>query len=71
MLRIVRIIAAIASEPGRWSRADLATEHGVSERQITKDLLLIRRALHLGISRQERGGYYFAAEIPPALVELA
>lgn len=56
--RILEIIQLISISPRRWKRRTLAEKYGISERQIQKDLRIIREALHLPL--QTYGdGYYF------------
>ncbi|MDI3339448.1 MAG: YafY family protein [Sphaerobacter sp.] len=57
--RILDIISRISAAPKVWTRRALAAEYEVSERQITKDLEVIRHGLHLELERQPSGGYYF------------
>lgn len=57
--RILDIIAKICAEPRRWTRQGLASFFEVSERQITKDLEVIRHGLRLELDRKPGGGYYF------------
>lgn len=59
--RIIQIVQAIHSRPRYWSRQKLAASLGVSERQITKDLELIREDLQFRVKREPRGGYYFTS----------
>jgi predicted DNA-binding transcriptional regulator YafY len=69
LARVLQIVAAIATEPGRWTRTDLAERFDISERMITKDLSIIRRALGLALGHEEPdGGYYFVREPEHALV---
>ncbi len=71
IVRILRIIRAIAEQPGRWQRGELAAQHQVSERMITKDLALLR-AIGLLIANDNKApGYYFAGEVDAHLVEVA
>lgn len=72
VVRILRILRAIAEDPGRWQRAELAAQHQVSERMITKDLVVLR-AIGLPVANPggKTGGYYFAIEIPADLLTAA
>jgi len=56
--RVLDIIQNIAVAPGRWTRKALAEKYEVSERQIQKDLTIIRYRLHLDL-RNDGEGYYF------------
>lgn len=55
--RILDIIQNIAVAPRRWNRKALAEKYEVSERQIQKDLAVIRYGLHLNLDK-EGDGYY-------------
>lgn len=57
--RILDIISKICSEPRRWTRQGLANYYEISERQITKDLHVIRHGLLFELARKHGGGYYF------------
>lgn len=57
--RILEIISKISAAPRQWTRRGLAETYEVSERQITKDLEVIRHGLLLELERQPGGGYYF------------
>jgi predicted DNA-binding transcriptional regulator YafY len=57
--RILEIVARISSQPRVWTRAKLASSFEVSERQITKDLDIVRHGLRLELDREHGGGYYF------------
>lgn len=72
VVRILRILQAIATEPGRWQRAELAARHQVSERMITKDLTALR-AIGLPVANAggKTPGYYFALEVDARLIEVA
>lgn len=56
--RVLDIIQHIAVYPRRWTRRGLAERFEVSERQIQKDLQVIRHGLRLPLLR-DAGGYYF------------
>ena len=56
--RILEIIQMIARAPKRWTRKKLAEKFGISERQIQKDLRIVREALHLPL-KSDGDGYYF------------
>lgn len=60
--RLLDLIWRIDAHPGRWSRAALAQHYEVSERQITKDLQILRHGLCMALIH-ERGAYRFTA--PP------
>jgi predicted DNA-binding transcriptional regulator YafY len=57
--RILDIVARISSQPRIWTRAKLAASYEISERQITKDLNIVRHGLRLDLDREHAGGYYF------------
>ncbi len=57
--RVLQIIQQINRQPRHWTRRALADFHEVSERQITKDLEIIRHGLRLDLQRAPGGGYYF------------
>lgn len=59
--RIIQLVQLIYSRPRYWNRQMLANSLGVSERQITKDLELLREDLTFQIKREPRGGYYFTS----------
>lgn len=61
--RILEIVSRISARPRMWTRAGLASNFEVSERQITKDLDIIRHGLKLDL-RYERGGGYFFESVP-------
>jgi predicted DNA-binding transcriptional regulator YafY len=52
-----------------WTRMALANDFEVSERQITKDLDVIRHGLKLDLKYERGGGYYF--EKMPSLPALS
>lgn len=56
--RILDIVQRITIRPSRWLRRDLAAAFEVSERQIQKDLEIIRHGLLLPLMHT-REGYYF------------
>jgi predicted DNA-binding transcriptional regulator YafY len=58
MARLLKLVQYIANAPRQWTRQRLAAHFEVSERQITKDLELLRQGLHLD-ARHARNGYYF------------
>jgi predicted DNA-binding transcriptional regulator YafY len=57
--RILEIVSRISARPRMWTRAGLANNFEVSERQITKDLDVIRHGLRLDLRYERGGGYYF------------
>jgi len=59
MARVLQIVQRIAVAPHEWQRKDLAREYGVTERQIQRDLTVIRHGLKLDL-RRSIDGYYFA-----------
>lgn len=60
--RVLVILQLIASQPRRWRRRDLSDRFEVSERQIDKDLELIRHGLVLPLRRTPTG--YFFESLP-------
>lgn len=56
--RVLLILQLIASQPRRWRRRELAERFELSERQIDKDLELIRHGLAFSL-RHAPNGYYF------------
>jgi predicted DNA-binding transcriptional regulator YafY len=58
LARVIRIITLIGNAPRRHTRRDLAEKFELSERQIDKDLQLIRHGLRYEMERT-RDGYYF------------
>ena len=72
LVRLLQIVQAVATEPLRWQRADLAAQHGVSERTITKDLAVLRAAgLPVANDGGYNPGYYMATEIDAGLLAIA
>ncbi|HEX5503815.1 MAG TPA: WYL domain-containing transcriptional regulator [Thermomicrobiales bacterium] len=57
--RLLDLVHRIANAPRRWTRKRLAEEYQVSERQITKDLEILKHKLHFELEHA-REGYYFA-----------
>lgn len=62
--RIFRMVQLISAQPSQWRRAVLAEHFEVSERQIAKDLDLIRNGLRLKL---ERGPAGYAFSVAPQL----
>ena len=56
--RVLAIVQYIATQPSRWKRKTLARHFDLSERQIQKDLDVIRHRLGLEL-RHDGTGYYF------------
>jgi len=56
--RILEIIQLIATAPDRYLRRDLANRFEISERQIQKDLEVVRHGLKLALGHSSEG-YYF------------
>lgn len=72
LVRLLQIVQAVASEPRRWQRAELAEQYGVSERTITKDLAILRAAgLRVANDGGDNPGYYFASEVNANLLAIA
>lgn len=57
--RLLDLVQRIANAPRQWTRKRLAAEYEVSERQITKDLEILKHWLHFELEHA-REGYYFA-----------
>jgi hypothetical protein len=57
--RILEVVSRISARPRMWTRGGLANNFEVSERQITKDLDVIRHGLKLDLRYERGGGYYF------------
>lgn len=64
LARCLNLVALVNAEPRRWQRRALAARYGVSERQITKDLVVIEAALEIGIGHV-REGYYLDRPLLP------
>lgn len=72
LVRLLQIVQAVATEPRRWQRAELAERFDVSERTITKDLAVLRAAgLHVANDGGDNTGYYMATEIDARLLAIA
>lgn len=56
--RVLEMIQLIAHQPRRWLRRDLAARYEVSDRQVDKDLQIIRHGLRLRLGHST-DGYYF------------
>lgn len=69
--RILKIAGRITSQPGQWSRAQLANEFEVAERTIDRDLEMLR-GLGYEITQSKTAGYSFAhtPALPPVLLSL-
>jgi len=62
--RLVDIVLLLSQYPRQYNRAALAERYGVTERQITKDLQLLRDRLHLAIERDPGGRGYYLESVP-------
>lgn len=62
LVRVLETVQAIVAAPGRWSRRDLAERWEISERQVQKDLEVIRHGLKLPLNRTSKG--YVFEEVP-------
>lgn len=64
--RILQIVAWISNSPRRWTRRRLSEQLEISERQIDKDLHILRHGMLFGIARVKEG-YYFTRvpDLPP------
>src|SRR5581483_9974589 len=69
--RLVELATLLASQPGRWPRARLAERFEIGERQIARDLEILRNGLHYQIERTP-GGYVIqgAPPLPPLVVTM-
>lgn len=56
--RILDLIQRIAVRPHQWKRNALAADFEISERQVQKDLDIVRHRLRLPL-QHDRQGYYF------------
>ena len=56
--RILRLVTLIGNAPRLWTRSALSERLEISERQIDKDLEVLRHGLRCEI-RRARSGYYF------------
>ncbi len=56
--RIVELLMLITRQPRRWTRRALAERYELSEKQIDKDVLLLRHGLRMPL-RHSPDGYYF------------
>lgn len=62
LARILEIVQIIVAAPGRWSRRELAQRWEISERQVQKDLEVIRHGLKLRLIHTNQG--YTFEEVP-------
>lgn len=65
--RIVDMLLRIANQPRRWTRRHLAEYYEVSEKQIDKDVQLIRHGLPMPLGHVREGYYFERMAILPAL----
>lgn len=65
--RIVDLLLRIANQPRRWTRRRLAEHYEVSEKQIDKDLSLIRHGLRMPLRRCMEGYFFERLGAIPAL----
>ena len=65
--RIVDLLLRIANQPRRWTRRDLAAHYEVSEKQIDKDVTLIRHGLVMPLCHCPQGYYFEPLPALPAL----
>jgi len=56
--RVVDLLLRVTQQPRRWTRRDLAALYEVSEKQVDKDLQLVRHGLRMPL-RHVAQGYYF------------
>ncbi|MCL4531758.1 MAG: WYL domain-containing protein, partial [Actinobacteria bacterium] len=56
--RIVELLMLITRQPRRWTRRALAERYELSEKQMDKDVLLLRHGLRMPL-RHSPDGYYF------------
>lgn len=62
--RLVDMVLLLGQYPRQYNRAALAERYGVTERQVTKDLQLLRERLELAIERDPSGQGYYLASVP-------
>lgn len=69
--RLVELATLLASQPGRWPRARLAERFEIGERQLARDLEILRHGMHYQIERTP-GGYVIqgAPPLPPLVVTM-
>ena len=65
--RILQIIQLIDRQPNHWLRRDLAAKFELSERQIDKDLQVIRHGLKLDLCHSSEGYYFETVPTLPAI----
>jgi predicted DNA-binding transcriptional regulator YafY len=58
--RVLSLLSLISAQPRRWPRKALATKYEVTERQIDKDLAVLRHGLCCDIQSVKKQGYYVA-----------
>ncbi len=62
LARILDLLQHLCVAPRRWTRRALAEKYEVSERQIQRDLTLVRNRLHLDLKRSVEG--YYLGSVP-------
>lgn len=65
--RVIDLILRVANQPQRWTRRALAEHYELSEKQIDKDLLLVRHGLRMTLRHSPRGYYFERVAALPAL----
>ena len=55
--RVLSLLSLISAQPRRWPRKALASKYGVTERQIDKDLAVLRHGLCCDIQSVKKQGY--------------
>jgi len=58
--RVLSLLSLISAQPRRWPRKALAGKYEVTERQIDKDLAVLRHGLGCDIQSVKKQGYYVA-----------
>jgi len=65
--RVVELLLRITQQPRRWTRRDLAALYEVSEKQMDKDLYLIRHGLRMPLCYVPQGYYFERIATLPSL----
>ncbi len=65
--RVIEILNVLSAQPRRWTQARLAKSFGVTERQIRRDMVLMRQGLLYQIERQKGGLVICGAPALPPL----
>jgi len=65
--RLVEILNLLSAQPRRWTQARLAESFGVTERQIRRDMVVMRQGLHYQIERRNGGLIICGTPVLPPL----